>query len=454
MSKKRVLSVFFTLFILVLGIDAFAQTSKQAYEILRLIRHEKFDLIMPGAMRDNNVDMWMHVVRQGFPDPLDLDFGGSPNWSVTDTLSIYIFTDRGGDRIERAIFGGSGERGLYDIFGTERNLREFVEERDPKVIAVNMSTWLPAADGLSYTQYQRLTKNLGEKYSERLVSSEYVLTDFRVRRVQREIIAFANACEIHRQVQEAALRRIKPGISTREDIGWWAQDQLRAHGGMIPRFGRGPGGPRVMHSEVSDRSETGGPDYIYQRGDLLSWDMSVRYLNFGTDYKRNAYLLKERETRAPEGVQNAFDKGLQARKIIREHVRAGRTAGETQNAIIRAMEAEGYIYTPRTDIGSLDRQIVRALGDNEKSGFSLDMHQLGNTGSGNVEAGARISPYSPFRLPLMIQPNFLFSFEYTVHTLVPEWGERLEINFEDNHVVTENGVEWLYPPNEKIILIP
>ncbi len=57
MSKKRVLSVFFTLVILVFGIDAFAQTSKQAYEILRLIRHEKFDLIMPGAMRDNNVDM-------------------------------------------------------------------------------------------------------------------------------------------------------------------------------------------------------------------------------------------------------------------------------------------------------------------------------------------------------------------------------------------------------------
>ena len=278
---------------------------------------------MPGAMRDNNVDMWMHVVRQGFPDPLDLDFGGRPNWSVTDTLSIYIFTDRGGDRIERAIFGGSGERGLYDIFGTERNLREFVEERDPKVIAVNKSTWLPAADGLSYTQYHRLTKTLGEKYSERLVSSEYVLSDFRVRRVQREIIAFANACEIHRQVQEAAIRSIKPGISTREDIGWWARDQLISRG-MTSGFGRGPG---VMHSEVSDRSETRRPDYIYKRGDLLSWDMGIRYLNFGTDYKRNAYLLKEGEIRAPEGIQIAFDQGLQARKIIRKHVRAGRTEG-------------------------------------------------------------------------------------------------------------------------------
>ena len=30
-------------------------------EVLRLIRNQKLDLILPGAMRDNNVDMWIHV---------------------------------------------------------------------------------------------------------------------------------------------------------------------------------------------------------------------------------------------------------------------------------------------------------------------------------------------------------------------------------------------------------
>jgi len=48
----------------------------------------------------------------------------------------------------------------------------------------------------------------------------------------------------------------------------------------------------------------------------------------------------------------------------------------------------------------------------------------------------------------------LFSFEYIVHTAIPERPQnRLAINFEDNHIVTERGVEWLYPPNEKIIII-
>ena len=468
MIKKRAISVIFTLIILVIGTDAFAQTAKQRYEILRLIRHEKFDLILPGAMRDNNVDMWIHVVKDGDPDPLDLDLGGDIDFSVTDTLGYYIFTDRGGDRIERALFGGSAERGLYDIFDTEKNLRAFVEERDPRVIAVNMSTWLHAADGLSYTAYLRLTKVLGEQYAERLISSENVITDFRVRRIQREIIAFANACEIHRQIQEAAIRRIQPGITTREDIGWWAEDQLISRG-MTPRFAQNGSGPSVLYSAVTKPSEsvgtfgettvaysleTGKPDYIYKRGDFLSWDWGVSYLNFGTDYKRNAYILRDGETRAPEGLQHAFDRGLRARKIIRKDIRAGRTAGEVLNAVVRTLEAEGYIYTPYSDIGSIDKQIVDALGDNEKSGISLDFHPLGNTGNGDTEPGARFAPFSPARLLFEIQPNHLFSFEYMVHTWIPEGNGRVSINFEDNHIVTENGVEWLYPPNEKIIIIP
>ena len=45
-------------------------TAKTSSEVLRLIRNEKLDLILPGAMRDNNVDMWIHVTRAGDPDPM------------------------------------------------------------------------------------------------------------------------------------------------------------------------------------------------------------------------------------------------------------------------------------------------------------------------------------------------------------------------------------------------
>ncbi len=45
-------------------------TAKTGGEVFRLMRNEKLDLILPGAMRDNNVDMWIHVTRAGDPDPL------------------------------------------------------------------------------------------------------------------------------------------------------------------------------------------------------------------------------------------------------------------------------------------------------------------------------------------------------------------------------------------------
>ena len=83
-----------------------AQESKQNYEIMKLIRQEKFDLILPGALRDNNVDMWIHVVESGRMDPLALDLGGWTEYRVWEPVCYYIFTDLGGDRIERIILGG------------------------------------------------------------------------------------------------------------------------------------------------------------------------------------------------------------------------------------------------------------------------------------------------------------------------------------------------------------
>ena len=41
----------------------------------------------------------------GINDPLTLDLGISGKITVTDTLTFVIFTDRGGDRIERALLG-------------------------------------------------------------------------------------------------------------------------------------------------------------------------------------------------------------------------------------------------------------------------------------------------------------------------------------------------------------
>ncbi|SVA62789.1 uncharacterized protein METZ01_LOCUS115643, partial [marine metagenome] len=33
------------------------------------IRLEKFDIVLPEVMRNNDVDMWIHVMRETIPDP-------------------------------------------------------------------------------------------------------------------------------------------------------------------------------------------------------------------------------------------------------------------------------------------------------------------------------------------------------------------------------------------------
>ena len=451
MSTAKFLQVLFSVisFIHIFLInDTHAQSEARArYEMLKLIQEEKFDFVLPGAMRDNNIDMWIHVTGEGHEDILARDLGTHPRWTVIDTVNYYIFTDRGGDRIERAVLGGGGDPRLYDIFGREKDLYDFVAERDPRRIAIEYSDWLPASNSISYSSYNKLVKALGEKYSSRIVSAEYLITDFRVRRVQAEILAYAKMAELQRQIQEEAYRRIVPEVTTREDLGWWVQDQLMKLGLFIPT--RGPSAPGASHSEVP-REQRGE---VYHRGDFLSWDWGIKYLNFGTDYKRNGYILKEGEYDVPAGLKKAWERGLQARNVIRKTVKVGYTGLEMRSMLVKALEDLDFIYTPFTDIGAQDRVMVNAIGDRDESGFSLDMHPLGNTGRSEFAVGASIAPFRPFRGQFEIQENHFISFEFMVHTWVPEWNRVISINFEDNSIVTNKGLEALYPRNDRIILI-
>ncbi len=444
MNSRRKLAVCGALLVVATGMGAAAQQSKQAYEIMRLIRHEKMDLILPGALRDNDVDMWIHVVQSGNMDPLALDLGGWFEYRAWDPIGYHIFTDRGGDRIERILLGGEDQEGLYDIVGSGADLPRLVEERDPEVIAVNMSTLLPIANGLSHTAYLSLTDALGEKYSERIVSAEGVITDFRVRRVQREIVAFANALEIQRQIMEAGLRRIEPGVTTPEDIGWWAADRL---------LERGIGPSYQAATLFLPYMPSGATDGVYRRGAFLSWDMGIGYLNFGTDIKRHAYILGEGETDIPEGLKLAWERGQIAREILRKTFKVGRSAGESLEAIVDALEAADYVYTPSDDRTSQYRDLVRALGDDERSGFSIDFHATGNTSVGDATAGPSMAPWRSTTAHIIVQPNYIFALEFELNTWIPEWNRRIGINFEDNAIVTNLGVEYLSPIDEEIIII-
>jgi len=416
---------------------ALAQEARRRWEMMAQIRRDKFDYILPEAMRENGIDMWITVMREGLHDPLYEDLGRG----YVGGVGYYVFTDRGEQRIERAALGISGylleENGAYDIVTGSFDLREFVAERDPQRIGINMADSIGAADGLSHTMYGALVETLGEPYAGRLVSAEKLVSDFRSRRVASEIIAFGEAGEISRNIAERAFSNevITPGVTTLEDVAWWMQDELLERGldssfDMPSVYITGPDG---IEATSSDR--------IIQRGDLLMIDWGVGYLNFYTDMKRIAYVLREGETSAPAGLQNAFDQALAVRDVIRRTIKPGATAADMLETLHDEISAAGF-----TMMAEFNRPT-----DTPATEVIIGCHSVGNTGHG---IGPSIAWFNPTRLQYEIKPGNLFSIELFAYTAAEEWGgKKVRIPLEDDAIVTERGVEWLYPVNQRILLI-
>ena len=133
----------------------------------------------------------------------------------------------------------------------------------------------------------------------------------------------------------------------------------------------------------------------------------------------------------------------------------GKTAGITLSDVNAALKSAGYIYTPFTDIGTEDYfNLQKVLASTDKSGFFVDLHSQGNNGGSLVTVGPSISAFRSDRDHLPVQENHLFSFEYVISTNLPERpGYPIVINIEGNHIVSSRGVEFLHPPNERILLI-
>ena len=228
-------------------------SSSRYVEENKQIRRDKFDLIVPKIMRDRGIDMWIHVMREPIADPFGEDLGG--------TSGVFIFTDRGGGRIERAIIGRRWQTsiyqvkrseyvdplaplGAYDVIGdpvlvieplsspkTEydyrfEGLREFVEARNPQRIAVNFrehlvpwATFAKTDDGISHVDYKLLTKELGETYAGSLVSSEYLIMDYNVSPVPSEIQLLKKMRADALANVDQTLASIEPGVTRTRDLG-------------------------------------------------------------------------------------------------------------------------------------------------------------------------------------------------------------------------------------------
>jgi hypothetical protein len=471
MNKMRLCLVIFLLLFFALELNAQTKEREDLQELMNQIRRDKFDHILPQVMQENNIDMWIHVLREGNPDPLSSNLGSESG--------VFIFTDRG-DRIERAVFGHSSdlvrECGAYDIVaqpdikipliafpehrmpldvfyglgGTEwpggpkteldfrfKGVGKHVAERDPKRIGVNYLEKLGSpvmyeiprlrSDGLSHTDFNLLVKVLGKKYAGRIVSAEYVITDFLSRPVDSEMVLYKIIRKKIAESLERQFKSIAPGKT---------------------KFGELEGSRSVVDKDGIRR----GWNYVLQRGDLVclaGGNQSGGHVDpeweFGNYYEitfEYAYILREGESDLPPKIKRAWADVMKVRKILEDNIKLGRTAGDTLELLKEKIEEAGYIY--------VDRQIFDKEADPEKTQVPLDMHAASGV------YPPRIGPLGPdWQRDMVLPLNHHFYFEYWVYVPMPEWGEGkyLSIQMHDGAIVTENGVEYIRPPPQNIRLV-
>jgi Xaa-Pro aminopeptidase len=413
-----------------------AQEARRRWELQRQIRLDKFDQILPIAMRGAGIDMWIVAVKENHTDPLWEDLGRG----YVTGIGYYVFTDRGGARIERAALGPGGylveQSGAYDIFAPAATIAAFVRERDPKRIGVNMSQEIGPADGLSHAMHEHLVRTLGTPYGQRLVSAERLVSEFRSRRVAAEIVAFGEAAGLAIQIAERALSNevVTPGKTTLEDVAWWMQDRLLERGlgssfDMPSVYVTGPEGIVALSN-----------DRVIQPGDVIMIDWGVTLMNFATDVKRVAYVLKPGELKPPASIQAAFDKAIAVRDVMKPAMRPGRTAAEAMTALDQALAAAGY------GVIEFNRPNADARTD-----VAYGFHPVGNTGH---DIGASLTTWQPLQRTFTLHLQHMFSFEYFAYTPIAEWGGRkLRIPIEDNAMLMEHGVQFLHPANYRLLVI-
>ena len=229
---------------------------------------------------------------------------------------------------------------------------------------------------------------------------------------------------------------ITPGVTTLKDVSWWIKEEYFSQGfgytlNMPAVFIRYPDGHEIQSSE-----------HVIQRGNLLQIDWGVSFNNLQTDIKRIAYVLREGETAVDPVIQNAFETALKVRDIIRNNIKPGRTGTETLEILYKKVEEAGFVRM----------EVEDETTDPDSIEVNIGSHAVGNLAHC---AGPAIWIEEPWLIGFTILPTNLFAFEFNTYVPVPEWGKgkKVYIALEDDIIVTENGVEYLYPVTDRILLI-
>jgi Xaa-Pro aminopeptidase len=421
----------------------FGTLRDQAFRMQKWLEF-RMDSVLPKLMRRQGVDMWVVPMREYNEDPTFRALT-SPTTFAARRRTIYVFYDRGAEKgVERLALGGTSQGNVFkavrstkavaapaagsrssdrtaELWGDEQwsVLKQVIEERNPRKIAINTSRTFAFADGLSSGEKEGMLEALGPAFGAKVVNAEALAVDLIAARSPDEEAFYKDLNALAWAVIKEAFSNkvIKPGVTTADDVVWWMRQRVNDLG-LGTWFH-----PSVEVQRPLDSKELVGVNPTILRGDVLHCDFGITALGLNTDTQHMGYVLKPGETDIPAGFKKALANSNRLQDITVEELKPGRTGNQVLASALRRMKEEGIDGT-------------------------VYSHPIGLNGHG---AGALIGLWDyqegvPGRGDHTIIPGMWYSIELQATTMVPEWGNQPVRSMQEEDVIIDatGRVRWAY----------
>ena len=389
------------------------------------IANEKHDLL-PAIMKEQDIDCWIIFARStaAIPDPImELVVVGDIVWKAA-----FIFSLKNGKFNKTAIVGNHDviaeeEKGIWDeVLGYKEGISElfkqFMDDLNPKKIAIDYSTDDVTSDGLTYGMYMILSDILVD-HKKKFLSAENIIQKLRGRKSKTEIELITKSCEMTKGIYERIGSQVKVGMAE-TDVQKMFHDEVdklgvvtawQAH--SCPAVDAGPD-KEIGHAGPK-------PDIKIKAGHTLHYDFGVKLQGYCSDIQRMYFFGKEEDI--PEELIHAFETVHGAITRAAEFIKPG---------------VKGY------EVDKIARDYVIERGYEEYE------HALGHqVGTKTHDGGTLLGPlWERYRdIPKgQVEENMIYTLELNVKT--KNYGY---VSLEEDIVVTKEGCKFLIPRQEKFI---
>ena len=367
-----------------------------------------------GILNELDIDLWMIFCRESdmMADPAaDLVVGNKVVWQSAFFIPRSEPTLAVIGNYDRALFEKSGrfDRVIPYTQNCGREIRQAIEHYHPARLALNFSTNDIAADGLSHGMYLLLLEYLKDTpYTDRIISSEKIVSLLRGRKTAREIDHLIHAAILANDCWKHVLGRIKPGL-TEIEIARLIDDTINDMG-AVNSF------DTIVNAGAKSSPGHGRPtEAALAPGDLLHVDFGARVDGFCSDIQRLAYFRRPEETSPPDKLTRAF------------------------NMIKTVIDKTSTLYRPGAVGHEIDAVARRLL---TEQGYDEYQHALGHQIGRSVHDGAALvgPPWPRYgsTTAIPLEPNNVFTVELGI-----ELADIGYVGLEEDLVVTPEGGQFL-----------